>query len=35
LRLGATAYLLKPVGRDDLLDALGMQGVDTVRGGVA
>ena len=29
LRLGAAAYLLKPVRRDDLLEALGVRGVDT------
>ena len=38
LRLGAAAYLLKPVRRDDLLEALGVRGVDTgldsVGGGV-
>ena len=27
--LGAAAYLLKPVRRDDLLEALGVRGVDT------
>jgi CheY-like chemotaxis protein len=33
LRLGAAAYLLKPVRRDDLLDALRVHGLDTVSGG--
>jgi CheY-like chemotaxis protein len=33
LRLGAAAYLLKPVRRDDLLDALRVHGLDTVAGG--
>jgi signal transduction histidine kinase len=38
LQLGAAAYLLKPVRREDLLDALGVHGIDTgldaVGGGV-
>ena len=38
LRLGAAAYLLKPVRREDLLEALGVPGLaagrDTVGGGV-
>lgn len=35
LRLGAAAYLLKPVRRDDLLDALRAHGLDAVSGGSA
>lgn len=34
LQLGATAYLLKPVRRDDLLEALGVHGLDAVGEGV-
>lgn len=33
LRLGAAAYLLKPVRREDLLDALRVHGLDPVPGG--
>ena len=32
LRLGAAAYLLKPVRRDDLLDALRVQGIESAAG---
>ncbi|PKH38003.1 histidine kinase [Nocardioides alpinus] len=32
LRLGAASYLLKPVRRDDLLDALRLPGLDAVAG---
>ncbi len=33
LRLGASAYLIKPVRRDELLDALRVHGLDAVPGG--
>ncbi len=35
LQLGAAAYLLKPVRRDDLLDALRVHGLDAVPGGTS